>query len=220
MPKFYHSDSDKEGTRRAPGRPKAEDRGTPVRDLVLQAASVLFMEQGYEAVSLNQIAERCGVTKASVYYHFTSKPVLFTASVTDMLRKAKAGTERLLESGGTLRERLLRIAQVRLARSQHAEFETLMREASHWLTAEQKNEIREAEDHLHQLLAVHFRKALDAGEVKKGNPLLMAHLYTALLMIGNREAAQGMYGSIDELADQMMDLFWSGIDSVRPLDQA
>ena len=33
----------------------------------------LFAEQGYEKTSLREIAERLGVTKAALYYHFKSK---------------------------------------------------------------------------------------------------------------------------------------------------
>ena len=197
--------------KRSPGRPRAEDSGIPVRDRVLRTASELFMEFGYEAVSLNQIAEQCGVTKASVYYHFSSKPVLFTAAVTAMLRGAKAGTARYLDREGTFRDKLLQIAESRLDRSHHAEFETLMREASHSLAPEQKEAIFQAEAAIHELLAVHFRQAMDQGVLKTGDPLLMVHSYSALLMIGNRKVVQAMYATTHELASQIMDMFWSGV---------
>ncbi|MET8149182.1 TetR/AcrR family transcriptional regulator [Actinoplanes sp. NPDC049668] len=40
---------------------------------IRQVAMELFTEQGYEATSLREIAERLGVTKAALYYHFRSK---------------------------------------------------------------------------------------------------------------------------------------------------
>jgi AcrR family transcriptional regulator len=43
------------------------------RDRILQVSLDLFIEPGYEAVSLREIAERVGVTKAALYYHFASK---------------------------------------------------------------------------------------------------------------------------------------------------
>src|SRR5579862_878694 len=46
------------------------------RDTRSQAQKValeLFAEQGYEKTSLREIAERLGVTKAALYYHFKSK---------------------------------------------------------------------------------------------------------------------------------------------------
>jgi AcrR family transcriptional regulator len=43
------------------------------RARVQQVALELFAEQGYEKTSLREIAERLGVTKAALYYHFKSK---------------------------------------------------------------------------------------------------------------------------------------------------
>ena len=46
---------------------------TDTRSRVQKVALELFAEQGYEATSLREIAERLGVTKAALYYHFKSK---------------------------------------------------------------------------------------------------------------------------------------------------
>jgi len=40
---------------------------------VQKVALELFAEQGYEKTSLREVAERLGVTKAALYYHFKSK---------------------------------------------------------------------------------------------------------------------------------------------------
>jgi AcrR family transcriptional regulator len=43
------------------------------RARIQQVALELFAEHGYERTSLREIAERLGVTKAALYYHFKSK---------------------------------------------------------------------------------------------------------------------------------------------------
>jgi AcrR family transcriptional regulator len=43
------------------------------RARIQSIALELFAEQGYERTSLREIAERLGVTKAALYYHFKSK---------------------------------------------------------------------------------------------------------------------------------------------------
>ena len=54
-----------------------DDAGSaPRKDTRARAQKValeLFAEQGYEKTSLREIAERLGVTKAALYYHFKSK---------------------------------------------------------------------------------------------------------------------------------------------------
>ncbi|USI71584.1 TetR/AcrR family transcriptional regulator [Sphingomonas morindae] len=51
----------------------------PTRDRILKAASVLFQGMGIRAVSLDAIAEKAGLTKRSLYYHFRSKDDLIAA---------------------------------------------------------------------------------------------------------------------------------------------
>lgn len=47
---------------------------------ILEAAMDLFRNKGYSAASVQDIAEACGVAKASIYKFFTSKEDLFTAT--------------------------------------------------------------------------------------------------------------------------------------------
>lgn len=46
------------------------------RDEMLRAASELFLEQGYEATSTAEIAERLGIRRGSVYYYLDTKEEL------------------------------------------------------------------------------------------------------------------------------------------------
>ena len=47
----------------------------------MQAAKALFLEHGFGAVSMDQVARQAGVSKATVYAHFTSKEKLFAEMV-------------------------------------------------------------------------------------------------------------------------------------------
>ncbi|AIL08763.1 TetR/AcrR family transcriptional regulator [Stenotrophomonas maltophilia] len=60
-----------------PGRPK--DLGK--RAAILEAAKVLFIEQGYTGVSMDAIAAQAGVSKLTVYSHFGDKETLFSEAV-------------------------------------------------------------------------------------------------------------------------------------------
>ncbi|WP_405017987.1 TetR/AcrR family transcriptional regulator [Kitasatospora sp. NBC_00070] len=46
---------------------------TDTRARIIDVALELFAEQGYEKTSLREIADRLGVTKAALYYHFKTK---------------------------------------------------------------------------------------------------------------------------------------------------
>jgi AcrR family transcriptional regulator len=48
------------------------------RDRIVNAAAKLFYGQGIRAVSVDAVAEKAGVTKRTLYYHFDSKDDLIT----------------------------------------------------------------------------------------------------------------------------------------------
>jgi AcrR family transcriptional regulator len=51
----------------------------PARDRILDAANRLFYGEGIRAVSVDAIAEKAGVTKKTLYYHFKSKDEIVAA---------------------------------------------------------------------------------------------------------------------------------------------
>ena len=50
---------------------------------ILDGAREVFAEQGYERATVDQIAARAGVSKATVYNHFEDKQALFVAAVVE-----------------------------------------------------------------------------------------------------------------------------------------
>lgn len=59
------------------GRPKDLKK----RQLILEKAKQLFLEQGYHASTMNQVAALAGVSKITVYNHFSDKANLFTCAI-------------------------------------------------------------------------------------------------------------------------------------------
>ena len=58
-------------------------KGERTRQAVEDAAYDLFLEQGYNATSMRQIAERAGLALGGIYNHFASKDEIFQALVID-----------------------------------------------------------------------------------------------------------------------------------------
>ena len=58
-----------------------EQHGT--RQRIQDVALDLFIERGYEATSLREIAEQLGVTKAALYYHFKTKEDIVASLMDD-----------------------------------------------------------------------------------------------------------------------------------------
>jgi AcrR family transcriptional regulator len=77
------------------GRP-TRDVATALPDLILDAAQLLFLTQGFEATSLNQIAAAASVTKRTLYAKFGAKEDIFAAAVRRMLDRRR---EMLIDPG-------------------------------------------------------------------------------------------------------------------------
>ncbi len=58
-----------------------DERRTDTKETIRTVALELFGERGYDKTSLREIAERLGVTKAAVYYHFKSKEEILVSLV-------------------------------------------------------------------------------------------------------------------------------------------
>lgn len=58
-------------------------KGETTRLAIEDAAVKLFMEQGYHATSMRQVAERAGLALGGIYNHFSSKEELFEAIIVE-----------------------------------------------------------------------------------------------------------------------------------------
>lgn len=68
-------------------------------DAILDAARALTLETGYEALTMDALAARAGVTKPTLYAHFPNKEAIAVASV---VRNIRRGQESLVQLDPTL----------------------------------------------------------------------------------------------------------------------
>lgn len=97
-----------------PKRPRTQTRSLAKRAQILDAAATLFLELGYDAVSIDMVIEKVGGTKSNVYKHFGSKAGLFAAVVEEQWKDSVqpfAEVEALDAEGLPLEEALRRLAR-------------------------------------------------------------------------------------------------------------
>ena len=70
-------------------------KGSVTRARILEAARDLFTQKGYEKVSLREIGEEVGITKAALYYYFPTKEKLFGALVEPLFTMQREGMKLL-----------------------------------------------------------------------------------------------------------------------------
>jgi AcrR family transcriptional regulator len=79
-----------------PVTPGEDAPPTRTRDRILDTALQLFIDKGFDATSLQEVADRLGFTKAAIYYHFRSKEDILMAL---HMRMHQFGAESLEQLG-------------------------------------------------------------------------------------------------------------------------
>jgi AcrR family transcriptional regulator len=68
------------------------------KDAILDEATRLFAERGYEGTSMADLAERVGLRKASLFHHFASKDQLRRAVLERLVQRVTAALSKAAES--------------------------------------------------------------------------------------------------------------------------
>ncbi len=76
-------------------------------DQVLAGARRVFMEKGYEGASVDEIAKAAGVSKATLYNHFTDKRFLFIEVMKAECDRQSEGIKDIINPNAPLEEALL-----------------------------------------------------------------------------------------------------------------
>ncbi|WAJ44340.1 TetR/AcrR family transcriptional regulator [Mycobacterium sp. Aquia_216] len=81
---------------------------------ILRVATRLFLEKGYEATSLQDIADEVGLLKGSLYYYISEKEDLLYAILEDMYATSRAAMAEIssLEVGALVKIRRICVAHV------------------------------------------------------------------------------------------------------------
>jgi AcrR family transcriptional regulator len=109
----------------APVDVRAESRSARKRAAILEAATTLFLRNGYRGTSMDEVAALAGVSKQTVYKHFADKERLFSEIVISMVEEVANPIHdevlRLQDSGdveadlrGLARELLGKVMQPRI----------------------------------------------------------------------------------------------------------
>ncbi|MCX6479393.1 MAG: TetR/AcrR family transcriptional regulator [Mycobacterium sp.] len=76
------------------------------REQLLEAASEVFVDRGFHAAGMDEIADRAGVSKPVLYQHFTSKQDLFLAVLAQHTDVLVSGVRQALRTTTDNRQRL------------------------------------------------------------------------------------------------------------------
>ena len=90
----------------SPATPTSPSRAQRTRASILDAAEALFAERGFAVTRLEDVAERVGIRRASIVYHFRDKTELYDAVLESVFGDLLARVEAALSAPGPLGARI------------------------------------------------------------------------------------------------------------------
>ena len=94
--------------KRASASRASDKRISPKREQIIRSAAALFLDKGYDNVSINDIIQAAGGSKETIYSNFGSKKQLFEAVVQHMCAEVTIKID--AHPVGSMEEQLTRIA--------------------------------------------------------------------------------------------------------------
>ena len=142
-------------------------------DEILDVASRLFYERGYQAVSTRALAQEAGIQGGSLYHHFASKEEILYRVTQYASQEFFAGLQPILAGGGLFSERLARFVRAYVLRSweRRHSIAVLFRDGGH-LAPEHAEELRAVRRRFQQGFQRFLAAGVAAGELSVPDPKL------------------------------------------------
>lgn len=186
----------------APDRPDVHDR-------ILDEATVLFERHGFHGVSMRQVAEAAGVSKAGLYYHVHDKERLFLGVLLRAIARIGDHVDEATAGGGRARAQVRRVLRAIVTRMRGSE--RIMRLA-------EQDAVHLSEEARARMLAAYYarfvepirdvlRRGVERGELREVDVpevtwLLLGQAFAGLSAPPERA---------DSLVDAMVEVFFDGV---------
>lgn len=147
------------------------------RARVLHEARELFTKYGYADVSMQQIADAAGMTKAALYYHFRDKDDLFGQVIIAEMVLQRRSVEALIEEAhGPIDEVLGRLAQYYMSQLV-PDVLRLMGDFQQHVPESRHDEVHQELEKFIQIFNRLFERAAKDGQIANIPPRLAASIF-------------------------------------------
>ena len=191
--------------------PKHEDK----RIAILRTAAQLFAMHGYEATSLDQVAEQLGMHKATLYHYIRSKEEILYQCLVMSFENLEPLIDRMHDRDTPVLERLRQFA-IHFAHAQNNDFgRCLVLVGPRPLEIAARSDIQIFLRRLDTTVRDLVTEGIASGDIKPCHPgMLSAMLFGMLSWVPQWFKPQGRL-SLDEIVDSFMETLTLGV-ATRP----
>ena len=187
-------------------RVSATDEGNRRGELV-RAAGKLFVEKGFDATTIRDIADAVGMRSGSPFYHFKSKQDMLKSVMIEGLQAALTAQQAAIAGvrGAEARFRALVKSHLRIILEDHTEFPVLLYE---WraLSDESRAEVIAVKDRYEAVWQSVLKELMKAGLLKDDGRVTRLLLFGAFNWTVQWYRPDGEF-TIDDIAARAADLF-------------
>lgn len=185
------------------------------REAILTHAAALFARSGYPATSMNQVAEACGLSKATLYHYYRDKDAMLVAIAEGHVLKLRALVDEVLAQAlppeARLRTLIRRIVE-EYADAQHAH--RVLTEDVRFLAPDDRRRVLDTERHVVDGFAqavAELRPGLALARLDKPLTMLLFGMINWLFTWMRTDGPL----DYDRMASIVADLFVGGIAAVQ-----
>jgi TetR/AcrR family transcriptional regulator, cholesterol catabolism regulator len=180
---------------------------------ILEGAARLIFQRGYEATSMQEIAEACGLTKAGLYHHIKTKEALLLAiqhyGMDVFEEQVVSKVTDIADPVARLRECMAR--NVALVTQDASKEVSIILHEHQTLTGAAKQEINTRKKRYVRFLEAAFREAAERGQIRSVDPTLAAFSFLGMVLWTYKWYRADGKLSARQMSDGMIDLFFEGL---------
>ena len=207
------------------GRPSRE-ASEQLGELILDAATELFLTHGFGATSIEAVAQRVRISKRTFYHRFPDKPALFAAVVHRIIKRLRPAAGIPLIEGADLRMVLERLATFILRAAVSPQAMALHR----LIVAESARfpELTEVlareggtEEAITLIIGI-LEREMKAGRLKLDDPVFAAQQFLQMVIVLPQRRGMGLDAPMSEQEltgwpRRVVDLFLNGCRGNEPM---
>jgi TetR/AcrR family fatty acid metabolism transcriptional regulator len=146
------------------GRKKSDE----TRLAIVNCAAEVFAQHDFHEVLTDDIAQRLGIGKGTIYRYFRSKDELYLAAIGEGLSGLRAGVERAIEEHTTLRPTIEALTGTLISYFwRRRDFFVLLHRLEAKLSQEERADWQQSRDEVVTLVARRLEQAAAAGEIDR-----------------------------------------------------
>lgn len=184
-----------------------------MRSRILEHAAHLFVAKGYSAISMREIAEAVGISKAGLYYHFDDKENLMIAVLKEYLAEFSNIVKEARTTNPNIKFRLKFLTSKIF--EQPAERRAIIRLANQEISnlspaARATFNIQYHEEFIGQITTV-MKEGIKNGEILNAQPEMLAWILLGMMYPFFYPNSSRTSGQNQEVVDTILQIFFEGI---------